>query len=160
MSYCFDDFRKIIDELRGEHGCPWDKEQTYESLKPCMINEMVEALAAIDLLSDTGSGDNLCEELGDVLLQVVLLARIAQEEGRFTMDDVLQGISEKMIRRHPHVFGTAQAENSGQVLVNWELIKQQEQKNQEPGEKQREKAAGRKAAKEVMNHLQKEWEQP
>ena len=67
---------------RQEHGCPWDREQTYESLKPCMVNEMVEALAAIDLLSKTGNGDNLCEELGDVLLQIVLLARIAQEEGR------------------------------------------------------------------------------
>lgn len=160
MRYGFDDFKGIIDELRGEHGCPWDKEQTYESLKPCMINETVEALAAIDLLTETGSGDNLCEELGDVLLQIVLLARIAQEEGRFTMEDVIQGISEKMIRRHPHVFGEEQARDSGQVLVNWESIKQQERKNQDPEEKQREKAACRNAAKQVMNHLQNQWGQP
>lgn len=158
MKYRFDDFKGIIDELRGEHGCPWDREQTYESLKPCMVNEMVEALAAIDLLSKTGNGDNLCEELGDVLLQIVLLARIAQEEGRFTMEDVIQGISEKMIRRHPHVFDQEQAGDSGQVLVNWERIKQQERKNQDPEEKQREKAACREAAKQVMNHLHRQWE--
>lgn len=101
----FDDYRGIIRALRDpEKGCPWDKAQTHESLKPCMIHEMTEAVAAVNLLSDTGDADNLSEELGDVLLQVVLQSQIAEEEGLFSLDDVIQKAGEKMIRRHPHVF--------------------------------------------------------
>ena len=78
----FETFVDIIAKLRGENGCPWDKEQTFESLKPCMVNEMTEALAGIDLYTQTGNAENLCEELGDVLMQVVLLSQIAREKGQ------------------------------------------------------------------------------
>lgn len=154
MTCGFDEFKSIIDRLRGEDGCPWDREQTYKSLKPCLVDEMTEVLAAIDILNDTGDGDNLCEELGDLLMNVVMLARIAEEEGRFTMTDVVEGISRKMIRRHPHVFGTAQAETSSQVLKNWEEIKKQEKNKTAPGEREREKAAYAPAAQWAVKHLE------
>ena len=100
----FEAFRQVVAALRSENGCPWDREQTFESLKPCMINEMTEAIAAINIYKEEKDAENLCEELGDVLLQVVLLAQIAQEEGLFQIEDVIRGISRNMIRRHPHVF--------------------------------------------------------
>ena len=100
----FEAFRQVVAALRSEKGCPWDREQTFESLKPCMINEMTEAIAAINIYKEEKDASNLCEELGDVLLQVVLLAQIAQEEGLFRIEDVIREISRKMIRRHPHVF--------------------------------------------------------
>lgn len=153
MSNGFDEFKQIIDRLRGENGCPWDKEQTYESLKPCMIDEMTEVLAAIDVMRETGSSDNLCEELGDLLMNVVLLARIAEEEGRFSMADVIAGVSEKMVRRHPHVFGDVQVEGSEQVLVNWEQIKKQEKSGKKPGSREREKEAFPGAATLVIDYL-------
>lgn len=153
MKNGFDEFKQIIDRLRGENGCPWDREQTYESLKPCIIDEMTEVLAAIDVMKETGSGDNLCEELGDLLMNVVLLARIAEEEGRFTMADVIAGISQKMIRRHPHVFGDVQVEGSEEVLANWEQIKKQEKSGQQPGSRELEKAAFPVAANQVISHL-------
>ena len=128
MDGSFERFEQIIARLRGKNGCPWDREQTLDSLKPCMINEMTEVLAAVDVLHRTDHAENLCEELGDLLMNVVMMARIAEEEGLFTMDDVIGGISEKMIRRHPHVFGDAQADTSEQVLVNWEEIKKQEKR--------------------------------
>lgn len=110
----FDDYRGIIRALRDpEKGCPWDKAQTHESLKPCMIHEMTEAVAAVNLLTDTGDADNLSEELGDVLLQVVLQSQIAEEEGLFSLDDVIQNAGEKMIRRHPHVFSSEAAPGKG-----------------------------------------------
>lgn len=124
--YTFEDFVNIIDELRSEHGCPWDREQTHGSLKPCMLEEAREVVEGIDIYEETGDADNLCEELGDVLLQVVLHSRIAREEEIFTLDDVIQGICEKMIRRHPHVFGDRNAKNAGEALMTWEEIKQQE----------------------------------
>lgn len=156
MKYNFDDFVKIIEQLRGENGCPWDREQTYESLKPCLINETAEALGAINILKETNDCTNLCEELGDVLLQVVMLSQIAKEEGRFSMEDVVQGVSEKMIRRHPHVFGSAQVENSGQVLANWEDIKKKEKQGKTADYKRREKAATFQASKEMISHLKQE----
>lgn len=105
----FDAFREIVAALRSDNGCPWDREQTLESLKPCLIDEAVEALGAVEVCSATGDSRNLCEELGDVLLLVVLLTQIAEDEGLFDMEDVICGISRKMIRRHPHVFGTEAA---------------------------------------------------
>ncbi len=118
----FDTFVKTIADLRGENGCPWDIKQTHESLKECLVEETNEVLEAIDKHDD----DNLCEELGDVLLQVVMHAQIAAEEGRFTIEDVVQGVNDKMIRRHPHVFGDAKIESVEEGLSLWEQIKQKE----------------------------------
>ena len=105
-TYDFDDFCQITEMLRKkEGGCPWDLSQTHQSLKPYMLSETAEAVAAIDLYEQTKDASNLCEELGDMLFQVVIQSQIAAEEGLFTINDVVQSISEKMIRRHPHVFG-------------------------------------------------------
>lgn len=130
-TYTMDDFVHIIEKLRSKDGCPWDKEQTHESLKPCMREEAAEVLAAIRILDKTGNPENLREELGDVLLQVVMHSQIAKEEGYFTLEDVVQEVSEKMIRRHPHVFGNVQAEDSSQALQNWEEIKKEEKQGKE-----------------------------
>ena len=121
----FETFVDIIAKLRGENGCPWDKEQTFESLKPCMVNEMTEALAGIDLYTQTGNAENLCEELGDVLFQVMFHSEIEAERGNFTVDDVVNGICEKMIRRHPRIFGgeIPEVENEKDL---WEAIKKRE----------------------------------
>lgn len=118
----FDEFVKTIAMLRGENGCPWDIKQTHESLKECLVEETGEVIEAIDKKDD----ENLCEELGDVLLQVVMHAQIAAEEGRFTIEDVVRGVNEKMIRRHPHVFGDAKVESVEEGLSLWEQIKKQE----------------------------------
>lgn len=152
MNCGFDEFKEIIDRLRAEDGCPWDRKQTYESLKPCMINELTEVIGAVNLLRDTGDSQNLCEELGDLLMNVVLMARIAEEEGRFTMADVIRGISEKMVRRHPHVFGDVQADTSEQVLANWEEIKRQEKQAGDENVRAREKEQLPGAVREVMEH--------
>ncbi|KAB1435877.1 nucleoside triphosphate pyrophosphohydrolase [Candidatus Galacturonibacter soehngenii] len=128
--YSFDELRQIIKTLRSENGCPWDKEQTHESLKPCMMEEAAEVAASIRIYKETGDDTNLCEELGDVLLQVFLHSQIAEEENRFTIDDVIDGISEKMIRRHPHVFGDTNVKNSLQVIERWEDIKKKEKEKQ------------------------------
>ena len=139
----------IMQRLRDpENGCPWDKEQTFESLKPCMVNEMTEALAGIDLYTQAGNAENLCEELGDVLMQVVLLSQIAREKGLFDITDVIKGISEKMIRRHPHVFGAP-----GTEVPDWEAIKQQEKQQRSRELEQAEKAAFRAAAGQIICHL-------
>lgn len=124
--YTFTDFVEIIKALRAEGGCPWDREQTHDSLRPCMTEEAAELLAAIRIYNRTGNAENMKEELGDILLQAVMHSVIAQEEGLFTIDDVIEEVSKKMIRRHPHVFGEMEAENSQQALVNWEEIKRQE----------------------------------
>lgn len=175
----FEAFRQIVSTLRSENGCPWDREQTFESLKPCMINEMTEAIAAINLYKEEKDAENLCEELGDVLLQVVLLAQIAQEEGLFQIEDVIRGISRKMIRRHPHVFHDPQMESALKQLQEaesqpirdvqntedgaktaaeipglWEQIKRAERMRQPKKDKQKEKAAFAKAADEVIVHLE------
>lgn len=120
--YTYEDFLDIIARLRAPGGCPWDREQTHESLKKCLIEESGEVIDAIDNKDD----DNLCEELGDVLLQVVMHAQIAAEEGRFTMGDVVQGVSEKMIRRHPHVFGDVKVSSVEEGLRLWNAVKKQE----------------------------------
>ena len=124
--YGYEDFLNIIETLRSENGCPWDREQTHMTLRPCLSEEACEVNAAIRILEETGNADNLREELGDVLLQVVMHAQIAKEEGLFTMEDVVQEVSEKMVRRHPHVFGEVKVNGSGQVLENWEEIKKKE----------------------------------
>lgn len=151
----FEAFRQVVAALRSEQGCPWDRAQTFESLKPCMVNEMTEALAGIDLYNGTGSSENLCEELGDVMLQVVLLAQIAQEDGLFTIEDVIRGISRKMIRRHPHVFGDGQGvPEKKEIPGRWEEIKRAEKKNRTPIQEQQEKEAFGRAARWVTRQLE------
>ena len=120
--HTFDDLIGIIAELRSDHGCPWDKEQTFESLKKCLADEAQEVFEAVD----NKDMENLCEELGDVLLQVVLYSQIAKEAGAFTIDDVIDGISEKMVRRHPHVFGDIEVNSPEEALALWNQIKMQE----------------------------------
>ncbi|UMZ75277.1 nucleoside triphosphate pyrophosphohydrolase [Natranaerofaba carboxydovora] len=114
----------IMRVLRGDNGCPWDKKQSHESLKPYVIEEAYEVVEAVD----RNSMENLCEELGDLLLQVVFHAALAEEKEEFYISDVIQGIEEKMIRRHPHVFGDVNIESVSQVNENWDKIKQKEKK--------------------------------
>lgn len=128
--YTYEEFLNVIETLRSENGCLWDREQTHASLKQCMLEEAYEVIDGIEEYEKTGDYKNLREELGDVLLQVVLHAQIAKEEGHFTMEDVVHEICEKMIRRHPHVFGSAEAGNSKESLVLWEDIKKQEKKEE------------------------------
>lgn len=121
----------IIAHLRAEDGCPWDREQTHSSLKPAVIEEAAEVVCGINILDKTGNSDNLREELGDLLLQVVMHAQIASEEGLFSMEDVCRDIADKMVRRHPHVFGEVTVSNTGEVLDNWNAIKKQEKSGKE-----------------------------
>jgi len=114
----------IMDRLREPAGCPWDREQDYGTLRGYLIEECYEVAEALDLLDF----DLLQEELGDLLFQIVFLSRIAKEEGRFTIHDVVRGIAEKMIRRHPHVFAEDIAETSDDVLRRWEEIKREEKR--------------------------------
>lgn len=123
--YSYEDFLEIIAKLRAPDGCPWDQKQTHESLRECLLEESQEVIDAINSKDD----DNLCEELGDVLLQVVMHAQIAAEEGRFTMSDVVQCVSEKMVRRHPHVFGDVKVSSVEEGLDLWNAIKQQEKES-------------------------------
>ena len=121
--YTYEQLLDIIAELRSDHGCPWDRAQTHESMIPCLRDECEEAVAAIENRDD----ENLCEELGDVFLQVLLHAQIAREEGRFDMSDIIDGLAKKMVRRHPHVFGGApQAQTEEEGLANWKAIKERE----------------------------------
>jgi tetrapyrrole methylase family protein/MazG family protein len=114
----------IVAQLRGPDGCPWDREQTLESLKPGLIEETYEVLESID----AGNPAELREELGDLMLQIVFQSRIAEERGDFSVSDVLDGINEKLIRRHPHVFGDAKIRTSKEQTVHWEKIKKREGK--------------------------------
>lgn len=109
----------LMAKLRGENGCPWDREQDHRSLKKYLLEEAYEVLDAIDAEDDAAFVD----ELGDVLLQIVFHAQIASEQGRFDIDDVVAAVNAKMIRRHPHIFGEARVENSAEVLTMWEQIK-------------------------------------
>ena len=116
--YTFDELVEIIETLRSENGCPWDKVQTHESLRPCMMEEAAELLGAIRIYKETGNAENMQEELGDILLQAVMHSVIAKEEGLITIEDVISGISEKMIRRHPHVFGNSDIHGNEALLQN------------------------------------------
>ena len=122
----FSELVAIMARLRGPAGCPWDRQQTHTTLKPYLLEEVYEALEAIDAADDA----ELCKELGDVLLQVVFHAQIAAEEGRFDIEAVGQAIVDKLIRRHPHVFGDASADGADEVLLRWEQIKKQERQEQ------------------------------
>lgn len=120
--YTWQDFLEVMRLLRGPGGCPWDAEQTHGSIRRNFLEETYEVLDALDR-DDPAA---MCEELGDVLMQVAFHSQIETERGRFTMDDVVDGVTRKLVYRHPHVFGTAEVENSAQVLVNWEALKRKE----------------------------------
>jgi len=126
----------IMARLRAPGGCPWDREQTFDSIKPYTLEEAYEVLEAID----NRDWEELTGELGDLLLQVLFYAQMAQEQGSFSIDDVLDRLSNKLINRHPHVFGDVKAETSSDVLRNWEALKAEEKKR-------RLEAGGGKAAK-------------
>lgn len=124
--YSMEDFLEIMKKLRAPDGCPWDREQTHASIRNNFLEETYEAVDAID----RDNTDDMCEELGDVLMQVVFHAIMAEEEGRFNFSDVVDGVSKKLVYRHPHVFGDVKADTSEKVLDNWEKLKRVE-KSQE-----------------------------
>ena len=115
----FEELVAVMSRLRGENGCPWDREQTMETLRTYIVEEAYELVDAIS----RGETTDIVEEAGDLLLQVVFLSRIAEDEGRFSMNDVVLGLTEKLVRRHPHVFADGEADTSDQVLRKWEEIK-------------------------------------
>jgi tetrapyrrole methylase family protein / MazG family protein len=118
-------FEKLVAlqaRLRAPNGCPWDREQTHETLRTYLIEEAYEVLDALD----SGNDEKFADEMGDLLLQVVFHSQIATEEGRFQVSDVIRKVHDKMVRRHPHVFGTTRAKDSAEVLKNWDQIKAQE----------------------------------
>ena len=122
----FADLVKIIAKLRGPDGCPWDKKQTHSSLREFFLQESYEVLEALDEADYT----KLCQELGDLLLQIMLHSQIAAENGEFKLDDVLKNINTKLVRRHPHVFGNEKVEGAEAVSHNWEAIKKKERKEE------------------------------
>lgn len=126
-----DELKAVIKRLRAKDGCPWDREQTHASLKPGCIEEAAEVICGINIYEETGDADNMLEELGDLLLQIVMHAEIADEEGLFDFEDVARVVKEKMIRRHPHVFSDVTVANSDEVLANWAEIKKEEKKGKE-----------------------------
>src|SRR5256885_6243341 len=118
----------IMDRLRAPGGCPWDREQTFDSIKAYTLEETYEVLEAID----NRDWHELTGELGDLLLQVLFYSEMAQEQGSFSIDDVLDRLSSKLIDRHPHVFGDVKAETSSEVLRNWDALKAEERKREHP----------------------------
>ena len=127
MPKTFDDLVELMDRLRSPGGCPWDREQTYATLAPMLLEEAYEAFDALEE-ARLGRPDDLREELGDLLFQITFFARVAKERGEFTIDDVIQQVHEKMVRRHPHVFADVEAGDSAEVLKNWEAIKAEEKR--------------------------------
>ena len=125
----FESFAEIIAHLRAPNGCPWDREQTHETLRKHLLEEAYETIAAID----SGDFNSMREEFGDLLLQVVLQAQIANEDGQFNVNQVIQGIYSKIIRRHPHVFGDLKLEGVEGVLANWEKLKEKERGEKKDG---------------------------
>jgi MazG family protein len=117
-----------MERLRAPGGCPWDREQTYASLAQYLLEETYETFDAIQEADQTGDVTNLREELGDLLLQVIFHSTIAKEKGDFTIDEVAEGITQKLILRHPHVFGDAKLEHAQDVLDNWDELKASERK--------------------------------
>jgi tetrapyrrole methylase family protein/MazG family protein len=118
---------EIIARLRGPNGCPWDKEQTHASLRSNLLSECYETLEALD----KGDSAQLCEELGDLLLQIVLHAQIAKDNKEFEIGDVIKGITAKLIRRHPHIFGKVKVKDAKEVMHNWEILKKEEREEGE-----------------------------
>lgn len=135
MSKSFDELVAVMARLRAPGGCPWDREQTYASLAQYLLEEAYETFDAIQEADKTGDVANLKEELGDLLLQVVFHATIGAEKGDFTIDDVADGITQKLVLRHPHVFGDAKLERAEDVLDNWDKLKADERKASGKAEK-------------------------
>ena len=127
MPATFNDLVELMDRLRSPGGCPWDREQTYATLAPMLLEEAYEAFDALEEARQ-GRPDDLREELGDLLFQITFFARVARERGEFTIDDVIDQVHAKMVRRHPHVFGDTKAGDSTEVLRNWEAIKAEEKR--------------------------------
>lgn len=127
MSANFNDLIELMATLRSPEGCPWDREQNYASLAPMLLEEAYEAFESVEEARE-GNSEALRDELGDLLFQIVFYAQVAKERGDFTIDDVTDSIHKKMVRRHPHVFANETAENSEEVLKNWEAIKAEEKK--------------------------------
>ena len=126
--YTFQDFADIIRILRSPEGCPWDREQTFETMKQYLMSESEEVCLAVD----RNDSENLCEELGDVLMEILLYSQIAADQNLFTIEDVIDGISRKMIRRHPHVFGDTVIRTSKETEALWKEIKEQEKAEKKP----------------------------
>ncbi len=126
-----DEFKEVIKRLRAKDGCPWDKEQTHSSLKGDIMEEAAEVICGINVYEETGDPSSMMDELGDLLLQVVMESEIASEEGLFDFEDVARNVKEKMIRRHPHVFGDVKADTTEEVLKNWAEIKKDEKSGKE-----------------------------
>jgi MazG family protein len=123
----FQDLVALMSRLRSPEGCPWDREQTYATLAPMLLEEAYEAFEAVEDARD-GKPENLREELGDLLFQIVFYAQVARERGEFTIDDVTDAIHSKMVRRHPHVFGDATVRDNEELLRNWEAMKAEEKR--------------------------------
>ncbi len=127
MPATFDDLIQLMARLRSPEGCPWDREQTYETLAPMLLEEAYEAFEAVEEACE-GRPAELRDELGDLLFQIVFYAQVAAERKEFTISDVMEAIHSKMVRRHPHVFGDTEAQDSAEVLRNWEAIKAEEKR--------------------------------
>ena len=127
MTATFNDLVTLMDRLRSPDGCPWDREQTYATLAPMLLEEAYEAFDALEEARQ-GRPDALREELGDLLFQITFFARVAKERGEFNIEDVINEVHAKMVRRHPHVFGDTKASDSTEVLRNWEAIKAEEKR--------------------------------
>src|SRR6476646_6278120 len=138
MSEALDRLVAVMARLRAPGGCPWDREQTYSSLSQYLLEEAYETFDAIQEADQTGDITNLKEELGDLLLQVIFHSTIAKEKGDFTIDDVSAGITQKLVLRHPHVFGDARLERAADVLDNWDQLKADERKASGKKEKAKE----------------------
>src|SRR5215218_6296156 len=127
MPVNFQDLVALMARLRSPEGCPWDREQTYATLAPMLLEEAYEAFEAVEEARE-GRPDNLREELGDLLFQIVFYAQVARERGEFTIDDVTDRIHSKMVRRHPHVFGDVTVRDNEELLRNWEALKAEEKR--------------------------------
>src|SRR6185369_5776962 len=127
MAANFNDLINLMDRLRSPTGCPWDREQTYATLAPMILEEAYEAFDAVEE-ARAGRPEELRDELGDLLFQIVFYAQVARERGEFTIDDVIDAINTKMVRRHPHVFGNVKADDAATVLLNWETMKAEERR--------------------------------
>jgi nucleoside triphosphate diphosphatase len=127
MPATFTDLVALMERLRSPNGCPWDREQTYSTLAPMILEEAYEAFEAVEE-AKAGRPEELRDELGDLLFQIVFYAQVAKERGEFTIDDVTNSIHTKMVRRHPHVFGDVKADDSATVLLNWETMKANERR--------------------------------